>query len=328
MLEPGSLRLGSLEHFALLGLERGASDLCLCSGLPPLMTILGNLLSSEFERLAAADIWSLVRRYLTPKDEGAYRECGQVTVAFRVEGRVSGRMHLVSQRAACQAHLRLHPWTLPRLPNLGLDSPHPWTQGLWVVAGEGRSTLQAAIGAHLLAAEGLQLRVGQACPEWYWPAREGLGDRLRLMDDLDTPMRLKQALEHLEQGETVLATHRSNGSREVLEAMEHGLSRPRWERLLGHWRGLICQRLVPDVSGRALVGVHEILLNSEGLAARLVLDGKQIQLDNLMATGWEKGMKRFDQDLAEAVAQGRILAEDALEYCDSEAYLKDLLQRG
>lgn len=314
----------SLDQLARLALERGASDFHLAAGLPPVLFVLGNLVPTEFNRMSPEHIEALVR--LDEPQQELYRSQGQLTFSYCLDGELSGRLHILRQREAMNVSARIHPWQPPRIDS----SPLEWGRGLWIVAGSGRSTLQCAV-VHQLSAGGRSLAVDQAWQEWPWefPALSKYSprDAVVVLDDLIHPARLALACDLLAGGRDLLATHPGNGYAEVLAALEHHASGPRYTTLLERLGGIVCQRLVPHKSGQSLVPVREILVATPAMR-NLLRDGKSIQIFNTVQTGSRYGMQTFDQALFWAAQEGAIDVRVAFDYADQPDDLKRMLKGG
>jgi twitching motility protein PilT len=81
--------------------------------------------------------------------------------------------------------------------------------------------------------------------------------------------------------------------------------------LAGALKGIICQRLVPDVSG-GLAPTHEILVNTGRIAERIADAEKTAEIHDVIAEGDFYGMMTFDQSLLSLVKAGTVTVESAL----------------
>ena len=91
-------------------------------------------------------------------------------------------------------------------------------------------------------------------------------------------------------------------------------------------RGVVSQRLVPDVRGKRCAAV-EILINTPHIA-ELILKGNIEQLKDAMADSGAKGMQTFDMALFELYKENRITLEEALNNADSRTNLEAKINFG
>lgn len=134
----------------------------------------------------------------------------------------------------------------------------------------------------------------------------------------------KFAIHAADTGHLVLATLHTNSANQTLERIVN-LFPPEQEKQtlmqLGmNLRGIICQRLVPSVTGGRAAAV-EILINTPR-AQDLIMQGNVQELKNVMAKGGRDGMQSFDVALHQLVQEKKIEEETALKFADSANDLK------
>ncbi|MFH0856722.1 MAG: ATPase, T2SS/T4P/T4SS family [bacterium] len=76
------------------------------------------------------------------------------------------------------------------------------------------------------------------------------------------------------------------------------------------------QKLVPRIGGGRIL-VPEILLATEPVRA-IIKEGRIYQLNNILQTSREEGMRGIDRSLADLVSTGEISLDDALEYANNK----------
>jgi Tfp pilus assembly ATPase PilU len=96
--------------------------------------------------------------------------------------------------------------------------------------------------------------------------------------------------------------------------------------LAGALRGIICQRLVPSVSGGRMP-CCEVLVNTGRIADRIVDPATTSEIKDVIAQGSFYGMRTFDQSLLELVRLGDVKVEDAMEAASVPQDLELMLEQ-
>ena len=149
-----------LESLLLEMTHRGASDLLLLAGIPPVMRIGGRLIRAEGAALDATDIQSLAGHLVTERVRELIEANGAADLSIRLSRAPGGeerrawrfRVNLHRQRGTLAAAIRALPTEVPTLLQLNLpgtlaDLVRP-TRGLVLVCGPtgaGKSTTLAAL---------------------------------------------------------------------------------------------------------------------------------------------------------------------------------------
>ena len=92
----------------------------------------------------------------------------------------------------------------------------------------------------------------------------------------------------------------------------------------GSLRGIICQRLVPDVNGKLTLS-YEIMTNASAISS-LIADGKTHQLRASMQIGSKAGMCTMDQCLLEKYKLGILDYDVALSYMNDSSIITQIKQ--
>jgi len=137
--------------FEVMG-ERGASDLLLVAGEPPVLRIQGRVSRAAQAPLDGDDIEALVSAILPPHARQAYRTNGTADASYRASGIGRFRINLHRERGRAAACIRMLPANVPSLASLGLppgtDLLSRLPRGLVIVGGatgSGKTTTVAAI---------------------------------------------------------------------------------------------------------------------------------------------------------------------------------------
>ncbi len=334
-------RLASL--FAL-AVDKGASDLLLTAGSPPMLRIGGALRPVGSRPLEAGEVQRLAYGVIRSDQVAAFERGKELDFSFSYEGRFRFRGNLYYQRGAVAAAFRMIANEIPSLEALGLPALlHDLAlrpQGLVIVTGptgHGKSTTQAAMidlvnrerQCHVVTIEDPieflhvsrasvvdQREVGEDTHSF----SEALKHVLRqnpdviLVGEMRDPETMATALTAAETGHLVLSTLHTNDAVQAIDrivdsfpAHQQGQVRT---QLAFSLLAVVSQRLVPKVDGSGLVAAVEVLVNTPA-ASHLIRDGKSQHLYTVMETGGKEGMVTLDHVLKGLALEGTIAMEEA-----------------
>src|SRR5258708_666483 len=113
------VRLG-MDELLRLTVQRGASDLHLTVGLPPMIRINGKLSPTEFPRLSHEDTKRLIYGILNDKQKEQLEKSWDIDCSHGVKGFGRFRVNVYKQRGAFGAAFRAIPNTILSRQELGL----------------------------------------------------------------------------------------------------------------------------------------------------------------------------------------------------------------
>jgi len=333
----------------------GASDLHITVGRAPTARRDGTLVSFENVKiLEPDDTKRMVYSLLNDVQKKEFEENLQVDFSFGLPGLGRFRANAFNQRASCALALRVVPFRVRSLEELGaprscttiLNKPY----GIVLVVGptgSGKSTTLAAMidrinetkPVHILTIEDPveylhhhktaminQREVGTDVISFPDGLRSALREDpdvvlLGEMRDLDS---IQIALSLAETGHLVFATLHTNDASQALDRIIDVFPSDKRDQiqtmLAGSLQGVISQRLIPAIAG-GRVAAYEVLMGNEAVK-NLVREGKSRQLRNVVATGGPDGMQTIEMDLARLVTSGLITMEMAQA---ASAYPKEIL---
>lgn len=340
--------------------ERGASDLHLTSGLPPMVRLHGALEPLEgFPSLTPSKLRDLVYNILPQRVRERFENQLELDTSHVVPGVGRFRLNVFQQRDSVGAVFRSIPFEIKTLEQLGVpgtiaqfaDLP----RGLVLVTGptgSGKSTTLAALidiinrdkPLHIMSVEDPieflhhhkravvnQREVGEDTKSF----AEALKHVLRqdpdviLVGELRDLETISTALTAAETGHLVFATLHTQDAPQSIDRMidvfpAHQQQQIRTQ-LATTIQGIVTQQLVPRADRRGRVVACEILVATPAIR-NLVREGKTHQMYSIMQSGQKFGMVTMDQTLSELVKRGLITHEDAFERCANPDDLRRLVQ--
>ncbi|ALG69324.2 PilT/PilU family type 4a pilus ATPase [Beggiatoa leptomitoformis] len=141
---------------------------------------------------------------------------------------------------------------------------------------------------------------------------------------------MEAGLELANTGHLCLATMHSNNANQALDRVvnmfPHEMHNQLFMDLSLNLRGVVSQRLIPDVRGKRAAAI-EVLINTPHIAS-LILKGQLNEVKDAMLGSGVKGMKAFDDALYDLYKDGRISLEEALKNADSRNNLEARINFG
>src|SRR6266545_1114876 len=191
-----------LERWLALLRERGASDLLLVSGAPPVMRLDGRVLPLSENPLDGHEIQRAVLPALPPHAQRHYRETHIADSSFRMRGLGRFRINLHHERGRAAATIRVLPASVPRLNTLGLpaslEALSRLPRGLVLVGGptgSGKSTTLAAIVEEINRREARHIITIEDPIEYEHAHKQSIVEQVEIgIDAPDFPTALRAAL--------------------------------------------------------------------------------------------------------------------------------------
>ncbi|HVZ79608.1 MAG TPA: type IV pilus twitching motility protein PilT [bacterium] len=142
----------NIDTLLRLMFERGASDLHITAGAPPMLRVDGVITPTEYEKLRPETTQQLIYSILTDEQKEKFEKDNELDVSFGVEGVGRVRMNVYQQRGAVAAALRNIPTSIRSFEDLKLPAVVQdivkLPKGLVLVTGptgSGKSTTLAAM---------------------------------------------------------------------------------------------------------------------------------------------------------------------------------------
>jgi twitching motility protein PilT len=333
-----------------LGKSRNASDLHLVVGQPPLLRIDGSLAPLDDQpSVTGEDMEQALKDTVTERELDEFDRLMELDFGRGVSevGRI--RFNVAKQRGTISIVARLLPSRIPTIDELGLPEicrdlvVRP--RGLIVVSGptgSGKSTTLASMIDHLNHVENRCVVTIEDPIEYTYTnlnctitQRELGSDTLSFaealrhvlrqdpdvilvgeMRDLETA---SAALTVAETGHLVLTTGHAPSASQAVERVINLF--PPHERYLAQTRmaslllGIMCQALVPRITGTGRVAAVEVMLANPAVK-NLIREGKTYQLPNTIRINSQAGMELLDQALVKLYHDGVISLESVFDFCN------------
>ena len=326
--------------------KRGASDLHLAVGRPPVVRLHGSLRSLETKVLEAEDTVALMKAITPERNQQELQEEGGTDFGFAFGTAARFRVSVFMQKGNTSIVLRLIPTKLLTFDEIGLPAivkqlcRRP--RGIFLVTGptgSGKTTTLATmidyinvhLDRHIITVEDpieyyhnhkkcviVQREVGVDVPSF----SEALRRSLRMdpdvilvgeMRDLET---MESAVHAAETGHLVFSTVHTTGAQgtvnRIVDAFPVNQQNQIRVALSETLIAVLSQALMPrcDVSGR--IAAYEFMVVTPAIA-NLIRENKTYRIDSSIQTGKKFGMQLLDEHLWKFYSEGKISAEEALD---------------
>ncbi len=324
-------------------IQRGASDLHLIHGYPPIQRVSNEVTPMAKPPLDSAVIWSLVKPYLEDHHEEVFKKELRVNISFTVNGIGRFRMNLAKAQGTVSASIRSIPSRIYPLSALGLPPiVGQLTQkrrGIIFITGptgSGKSTTMAAMldhinregwGGKIVTIEDpietlfvpsksffLQREVGVDTPSF----EMGIEDALRqdpdviAIGEVRTAESVRAAITAAETGHLVLTTIHTPDSaktaQRIISMFPGNEQETVRDQLASTLEAVISQDLLPRLDKRGLVLGIEVLLVTAAVR-QLVRKGELQQIYDILQTGTSMGMISKDASI-KSLFQRQLIARE------------------
>ncbi|MBZ5740024.1 type IV pilus twitching motility protein PilT [Nocardioides mangrovi] len=338
-----------LDELLLMVERMNGSDLHLTAGAPPTVRVRGALTPVEGHPVIRPDeLREALYAIMTERQRQALEETRELDLAYAVPGFGRFRVNIYWQRQSIGAVMRLIPWQIKPLAELGMppvvEGFARMMRGLVLVTGptgSGKSTTLASIidvvnrtrHGHIMTIEDPieflhshrgclvnQREVGADTHDF----RTALKHVLRqdpdviLVGELRDLETISVALTAAETGHLVLATLHTQSAQDTVSRVVDVFPATQQQQvrtqLAATLQGVVCQALVPTADGTGRIPATEIMVCNAGIRA-MIRDDKLPQIPGALQSGAREGMQTMDAHLAAHVRAGLITREVGLEYC-------------
>ncbi len=330
-----------------LTIQRKASDLHLSVGSPPIIRIHGDILSVPGEESVSPEqIESLIVPLLSEMQKSIYKQNFELDFSFEYQKKARFRVNLYRQKGNPAASLRLIPYRIPPIEELGFPEVVKrlidLKQGFILVTGptgHGKSTTLASFINQINQTRSVHIITIEDPIEYVYPAGKSLIEQREMysdtrswtnalraslredpdvvligeMRDLET---IASAMTIAETGHLVFATLHTNSAAQSVDRVIDvfpEIQQPQIRlQLAATLEAILSLRLVPTIQpGRVL---SSELLFATPAVRNVIREGKSYLIDNIIETSAESGMQTLERSLTDLVKSGKISQEVALRY--------------
>ena len=344
-----------------LVVEKGASDLFITAGKPPMLKINGKLFAAGKSNLSPEQSRDTVLGVMNKDQQEDFLKHQECNFAINTRGLGRFRVSAFQQRNLTGMVLRRIEVNIPLISDLGLP---PIIEELAMVrrgliifvgaTGTGKSTsLASMIGhrnehssGHIISIEDpiefihqhkgcivTQREVGVDTESFEVALKNTLRQApdVIMIGEVRTRETMDHALAFAETGHLCLCTLHANNANQALDRIIHFFPSDRhtqvWMDLSLNLKAMIAQQLLPTTDGQGRRAAIEILINTP-LVSDHIRKGEVHLLKELMSKSNEQGMQTFDQALYKLYSSGDITYDAALSHADSPNDLRLMIKLG
>ncbi|HPD60952.1 MAG TPA: type IV pilus twitching motility protein PilT [Thermodesulfobacteriota bacterium] len=329
-------------------LSKGASDVHLKVGVPPILRIDGLLRAmKELPRFSPEMTKEVAYALMSERQKARFQENNEVDISYTIPELGRFRVNIFMQRGSVSLALRAIPYTIPTIEKLLLpkviEKLAMERRGLILVTGttgSGKSTTLAAMvnhinnyrNAHVITIEDPieflhrdkksiinQREVGQDTNAFNNALRVALRQDPDVilvgeMRDLET---IETAIMAAETGHLVMSTLHTLDATETVNRIIAVFPPFQQEQirleLAAVLKGVISQRLMPKADGVGRVPAVEVLVATARVREYIIDKNRTKEIGDAIAEGHvQYGMQTFDQSLMALLSQNLITYEEAL----------------
>ena len=351
-----------LDEVLVRLVEAGGSDLHLTAGAPPALRVRGELVRlEEYGLLTAVELQKMIYGILTQRQRETFENELELDLSYTVPGRSRFRVNVFRQREALGAVMRVIPFEIKALEDLGVPASVAGfarlPRGFVLVTGptgSGKSTTLASVIDLINRDRAGHIMTVEDPIEFLHPHKrcivnqrergtdthsfaDALKHALRQdpdvilvgeMRDLET---IQVALTAAETGHLVLGTLHTQDAPQSVDRIIDVFPSAQQEQirvmLAGTLQGVLCQQLLPTVDGKGRAAACEVMVATSAIR-NLIREGKTHQMYSAIQAGKQYGMVTMDQSLADLVRAGRVTYEVALERANQPGEFKQLAGGG
>ena len=326
-------------------MEKGASDLHMVVGFPPMLRISGELVHTDRPVLTPESNKEILFEILKSEQQEVFEKNRDFDMAYEIKGLARFRCNFLYQHRGVGAVFRIIPSEILTMEQLNLPEAvktiAEFNRGMVLVTGptgSGKSTTLAAMIDHINNTRDAHIITIEDPLEFVHPNKRCLftqreigshaksfSEALRVasredpdiilvgeMRDLAT---ISLALTCAELGILVFGTLHTNSAAKTIDRIINAFPAEQQEQtrtmLADSLKAVVAQQLLKKKGG-GRCAANEILIGSPALAS-MIREGKITQIQSLIQTGTSVGMQTMDQHLKQLIDEDKITPEAAYE---------------
>ena len=357
-VRPRALEDAHIDDLLRIVVEKGASDLHLCAGVPPVIRVDGRLIPTNYEKASPQETQRLMYDILTDEQIQRFESTLELDFSYSLGKMARFRVNVYRDRGAVAAAFRLIPTRIPTIRELNLppvlEELTRLPRGLIIVTGptgSGKSTTQAAMinqinmerSVHIVTIEDPieylhshrfsiinQRELGQDTKSFHNALRAVLREDpdVILVGEMRDPETIALAITAAETGHLVLATLHTNSAAttidRIVDVFPPGQQEQIRIQLSNSIQAVICQQLLPRAGQPGRVPAVEVMIATPAVR-NLIRENKAHQITSVIQTSANVGMQTMDQSLRDLYMKGWITLEEALSRAMNPEELKKMI---
>lgn len=333
----------TIDQLLQIVVDKDASDLHITVGYPVMIRVDGDLIPLSQELITDQIALDLILPVLAENKRELLEVNREVDLSYAYKDIARFRINAYYERGHPAAALRLIPGRIRSIEELKLPGIYhqfaKLSQGFILVTGptgHGKSTTLAAILQEINVTYPKHIITIEDPIEYLYPPGKALLDQREMHEDTHSwEIALRSALRQdpdvilvgemrdfetiaaaitlAETGHLVFATLHTNNAAQTIDRVidvfpEHQQAQVRTQ-LSNIIEVVISQRLIPVIGGGRRA-VSEVMLVTPAIR-NLIREGKTHQIDNVIRTSMDVGMKSLEHSLVDLVREGVITVDDA-----------------
>lgn len=349
----------SLDDLLREAVERGGSDLHIVAKMPPVIRISSEMVQTDHPPVQPSEVFGLICSILKLEQVETLKRELELDFSYSLTGVARFRGNVIYQRGTLAAAIRVVPFAIPKLENLGLPPDVirlcGLPRGLVLVTGptgSGKSTTLAAMIDYINERNALNIVTVEDPIEFLHPHKKSIVRQREIgIDTHSFAMALRQVLRHdpdvimigemrdiesigiaitaAETGHLVFSTLHTQTApltiSRIVDSFPQGQKEQIRQQLANSLKAVISQQLIPLASGKGRALAVEYMIDTPAVRS-LIREEKEHQLYSAIQTGQKQGMQTMDQALVNLVRAGKITYDSACEYCIDKQELDRLIR--
>jgi len=341
-------------------IRRGASDLHLAVGKPPVLRLHGHMRELQTKVLEAEDTAALMKSITPERIQQEFEETGSGDFGFAYGEEARFRVSVFKQKGVASLVLRRIPSNIMTFQQIGLprmaESICRRPRGVFLVTGptgSGKTTTLACMinyinenfDRHIITMEDpieyyhphkksivVQREIGVDVPSFSESLRRALRQDpdVMLVGEMRDLQTIQSAVTAAETGHLVFGTLHTSGAASTINRIIDAFPTDQQEQvrvqLANNMIAVLSQALCPRVDTEGMVAAYEFMYVTPGIQ-NLIRENKVFRIDSEIQTGKRYGMQLLDDTLWNLHQAGKISAEEAIDKSKNPGGMMDKFQR-
>ncbi len=356
--KPLEIEDAHVDDFLRIVVEKGASDLHICVGVPPIIRVDGQLFPLNYEKLTPIISQRMMYDILSDEQIQRFESQYELDCSYSLGKIARFRVNVYKDKGTVAGAFRLIPTKIPTIRDLNLppvlEELTRRPRGIIIVTGptgSGKSTSLAAMinqinnerSLHIITIEDPveylhqhkycvinQREVGQDTHEFANALRAALREDPDVilvgeMRDLET---MSNAIRAAETGHLVFATLHTNSAASTVDRIVDSFPANQQDQirlmLSNSLEAVLCQQLIPRAGMPGRICAMEVMIATPAIR-NLIREAKSHQITSIIQTGANVGMQTMDQHLRDLYQRGVITYDDAMTRAMNPEELKKMI---